>query len=76
MKVRILVTLEEIDNGWLDPARKESTCAVAQALVNAKIVRDERARSRRFERHSLAAVAKRWRSIRVYRITRVFGMDS
>ena len=40
MKVRILVTLEEIDNGWLDPARKASTCAVAQALVNAKIVRD------------------------------------
>ena len=41
MKVRILVTLEEIDNGWLDPARKASTCAVAQALVNAKIVRDD-----------------------------------
>ena len=40
MKVRILVALEEIDNGWLDPARKASTCAVAQALVNAKIVRD------------------------------------
>ena len=58
MKVRFLVTLEEIDNGWLDPARKASTCAVAQALVNAKIVRDKRARSRRFERHSLATVAE------------------
>lgn len=42
MKVRVLVSLEEIDNGWLDPARKASTCAVAQALVNAKIVRDKR----------------------------------
>ena len=40
MKVRILVTLEVIDNGWLDAARKSSTCAVAQVLVNAKIVRD------------------------------------
>ena len=40
MKVRILITLEVIDNGWLDAARKASTCAVAQVLVNAKIVRD------------------------------------
>ena len=40
MKVRILITLEVIDNGWLDAARKSSTCAVAQVLVNAKIVRD------------------------------------
>ena len=39
MKVRVLVSLEEIDNGWLNPARKASTCAVAQALVNAQFVR-------------------------------------
>ena len=38
MKARVLVTLEEIDNGWLNLARKASTCAVAQALVNADIV--------------------------------------
>ena len=42
MKVRVLVRLEEIDKGWLNPARKASTCAVAQALLNAKIVRDTR----------------------------------
>ena len=39
MKVGVLVSLEEIDNGWLIPARKASTCAVAQALVNAQFVR-------------------------------------
>ena len=33
MKEKVLVSLEEIDNGWLNPARRASTCAVAQAVI-------------------------------------------
>ena len=40
MKIRVLVSLEEIDNGWLNPTRKASTCAVAQAAIKFNLVCD------------------------------------
>ena len=40
MKEKVLVSLEEIDNGWLNPARRASTCAVAQAVIKFNLVCD------------------------------------
>ena len=40
MKTRVLVSLEEIDNGWLNPARRAATCAVAQAVIKFNLVCD------------------------------------
>ena len=40
MKIRVLVSLEEIDNGYLNRARMASTCAVAQAVIKFNLVCD------------------------------------
>ena len=40
MQYRFLVSLEEIDNGYLNRARMASTCAVAQAVIKFNLVCD------------------------------------